>query len=177
MIYFVRHGQTDDNANGNLLTGWSATPLNEKGFAQAREAAENLKDIKFDICFCSPLLRTRQTLDEIIKYHKNLNVIYDDRLKERDYGEITGQPANICKFRRWNANDEVPYKMETIPEMFDRIASFYDDLKRNYKGKNILIVAHSGVGRMTHFYFNGKPQDNDYSNFEIGNAKVMEIEL
>ena len=176
MIYFVRHGQTDDNANGKL-TGWSATPLNEKGFAQAREAAENLKDIKFDICFCSPLLRTKQTLDEIIKYHKNLNVIYDDRLKERDYGEVTGQPANICKFRRWNANDEIPYKMETIPEMFDRIASFYDDLKRNYKGKNILIVAHSGVGRMTHFYFNGKPQDNDYSNFEIGNAKVMEIEI
>ena len=177
MIYFVRHGQTDDNANGNLLTGWSATPLNKKGFAQAREAAENLKDIKFDICFCSPLLRTKQTLDEIIKYHKNLNVIYDDRLKERDYGEITGQPASICKFRRWNANDEIPYKMETIPEIFDRVANFYDDLKRDYKGKNILIVAHSGVGRMTHFYFNGKPQDNDYSNFEIGNAKVMEIEI
>ena len=77
MIYFVRHGQTDDNANGNLLTGWSATPLNEKGFAQARETAENLNDIKFDICFCSPLLRTRQTLNEIIKYHKNLNVVYD----------------------------------------------------------------------------------------------------
>lgn len=177
MIYFVRHGQTDDNANGSLLSGWSATPLNEKGFAQAREVAKNLKDIKFDVCFCSPLVRTKQTLDEIIKYHKNLNVIYDDRLKERDYGEITGQPASICKFRRWNANDEIPYKMETIPEMFDRIASFYDDLKRNYEGKNILIVAHSGVGRMTYFYFNGKPQDNDYSNFEINNAKVMEIEL
>lgn len=176
MIYFVRHGQTDDNVNGSLLSGWSATPLNEKGFAQAREVAKNLKDIKFDVCFCSPLVRTKQTLDEIIKYHKNLNVIYDDRLKERDYGEITGQPASICKFRRWNANDEIPYKMETIPEMFDRIASFYDDLKKNYEGKNILIVAHSGVGRMTYFYFNGKPQDNDYSNFEINNAKVMEIE-
>ena len=151
--------------------------LNEIGFAQAREVAKNLKDIKFDVYFCSPLVRTKQTLDEIIKYHKNLNVIYDDRLKERDYGEITGQPASICKFRRWNANDEIPYKMETIPEMFDRIASFYDDLKRNYEGKNILIVAHSGVGRMTYFYFNGKPQDNDYSNFEINNAKVMEIEI
>ena len=61
--------------------------LKEKGFEQAKETAKNLKDIKFDICFCSPLLRTRQTLDEIIKYHQNLNVIYDDRLKERDYGD------------------------------------------------------------------------------------------
>ena len=84
MIYFVRHGQTDDNANGNLLTGWSATPLNERGFAQARETAAALKDIKFDVCFCSPLLRTRQTLEEILKFHEGLSIIFDDRLKERD---------------------------------------------------------------------------------------------
>ncbi len=81
------------------------------------------------------LLRTRQTLDEIIKYHKNLKVIFDDRLKERDYGEITGQPASVCNFRRWNANDEIPFKMETIPQMFDRVAKFYDDLKKIIKGK------------------------------------------
>lgn len=135
MIYFVRHGQTDDNANGNLLTGWSANPLNEKGLAQARETAENLKDVKFDICFCSPLKRTKQTLDEIIKEHKNLKVVFDDRLKERDYGEITGQPASVCKFNRWNANDKIPFKMETIPQMFDRVAKFYDDLKKIIKGK------------------------------------------
>ncbi len=118
MIYFVRHGQTDDNANGNLLTGWSATPLNERGFSQARETAAALKDIKFDVCFCSPLLRTRQTLEEILKFHEGLSVFFDDRLKERDYGEITGKPANICKFKRWNANDEIPFEMESIPKMY-----------------------------------------------------------
>lgn len=177
MIYFVRHGQTDDNANGNILTGWGATPLNEKGFEQAKETALELKDVKFDICFCSPLIRTRQTLNEILKYHEDLQVIFDDRLKERDYGEIMGKPADICKFRRWNANDEIPFKMESIPQMFDRVASFYDELKKKYFGKNILIVSHSGVGRLTHFYFNGKPQDGDYSNFKIENAKVMEIEF
>ena len=65
--------------------------------------------------------------------------------------------------------------MESIPEMFERVSNFYDYLKENFAGKNILIVAHSGVGRLTHFYFNGKPKDNDYSNFEIGNAKIMTI--
>ena len=175
MIYFVRHGQTDDNANGNLLTGWSDTPLNKNGIEQAKETAKNLKTINFEICFCSPLLRARQTLDEIKKYHKNLKVIFDDRLKERDYGEITKKPAGICNFRRWNANDKIPFKMESIPEMFKRVASFYDDLKKDYIGKNILIVSHSGVGRLSYFYFNGKPQDGDYSDFKIDNAKVMEL--
>ncbi len=173
MIYFVRHGQTDDNANGNLLTGWNATPLNAKGIEQAKEIAKELKNIRFDICYCSPLLRAKQTLNEILKYHKDLKVIFDDRLKERDYGEITGLPASICKFRRWNANDEIPYKMESIPKMFKRIAKFYDDILPKTKGKNILIVAHSGVGRLSYFYFTGKPTNGDYSNFQLGNAKYM----
>ncbi len=177
MIYFVRHGQTDDNANGNILTGWMATPLNEVGLKQAEGTAKELKDIKFDICFCSPLKRTKQTLEAIKKYHQDLKVVFDDRLKERNYGEITGKPSSICKFRRWNGNDELPFKMESIDEMFDRIADFYDDIKNKYKGKNILIVSHSGVGRLTYFYFNGKPKDNDYSNFAIDNAEVMKFEF
>ena len=31
MIYFVRHGQTNDNAKGNLLSGWNNISLNCKG--------------------------------------------------------------------------------------------------------------------------------------------------
>ncbi len=175
MIYFVRHGQTFDNANGNLLTGWSDTPLNEVGFNQAKATALELKEIKFDVCYCSPLIRAKQTLNEILKYHKNLKVIFDDRLKERDYGEVTLKPASICKFNRWNENDKIPFKMESIPQMFIRIENFYNEILPITKYKNVLIVAHSGVGRLTYFYFNGKPLDGDYSNFKLDNAKVIEF--
>ena len=176
MIYYVRHGQTDDNINGNLLTGWNDVPLNNEGLKQAEVAANALKDMHFDICFCSPLLRTKQTLDQILKYHPNLKVVFDDRLKERDWGEITGQPASVCKFRRWNANDISPFKIESIAEMFDRVASFYEDIKK-YSGKNILIVAHSGVARITYHYFYGKPVDGDYSVFKLDNAQVLKIDF
>ncbi len=176
MIYFVRHGQTDDNANGNLLTGWSETPLNKVGLMQADKTAIQLKDIKFDICFCSPLLRARQTLEKIMKYHKNLKIIYDERLKERDYGEITGKPASICNFKRWNANDKIPYRMESIDQLYCRVSNFYDEINDKYKNKSILVVAHSGVGRMSYFYFNGKPKDNDYSNFQLDNARVIQFQ-
>ena len=46
MIYFVRHEQTFDNTNGNLLTGWSDTPLNEVVFNQAKSTALELKNLK-----------------------------------------------------------------------------------------------------------------------------------
>ena len=176
MIYFVRHGQTFDNANGNLLTGWGSTPLNETGIEQAKKTAQELKEVSFDVCFCSPLKRTKQTLEEILVYHKDLEVIYDDRLKERDYGEITGKPADICKFRRWNSNDYIPYKIESIDEMYARVASFYDGIKEEYKDKKVLIVSHSGVARLSYFYFNGKPTDGDYTNFAIKNAEVVKFD-
>lgn len=174
MIYFVRHGQTDDNIK-EIYTGWLETPLNNKGVEQAKETAFNLKDKHFDICYCSPLIRAKQTLNEILKYHKDLKVVFDDRLKERDYGEITGKSASeVVKFNRWNDNEIPPYKMESISHLYNRVASFYDEILES-KGENILIVAHSGVSRVSYAYFNGKPADNDYSNLSVENAKCVEF--
>lgn len=176
MIYFVRHGETDNNKNGNILTGNLSTPLNSTGLKQTKEAAEKLKNIHFDVCYCSPLTRTKQTLKEIKKYHKDLKIIFDDRLKERDYGEITGQPSSVCKFRRWHADDKIPFKMESISEMFERVSSFYDEILPENKNKNVLIVSHSGTGRISHFYFKGKPKDNDYSGFQLNNSEIIMFE-
>jgi len=66
MIYYVRHGQSTDNVY-DLITGRNDVYLTEKGVAQAKETAKLLADIKLDMCFCSPLIRTRQTLNEILK--------------------------------------------------------------------------------------------------------------
>lgn len=175
MIYFVRHGQTCDNAN-RIIQGDG--PLSKLGFNQAKEAGITLKDVKFDICFCSPLLRTRQTLDEIKVYHNNLKAIYDDRLIERKYGVAVGKPydsiPNIDK--RWIANCTLPFNIETIDSLYDRVASFYDDIKEEWKDKNVLVVAHSGVGRVTNAYFNGKPKNGDYRGFKVKNAEIVKFD-
>lgn len=177
MIYFVRHGQTYDNAvKPEILSGHNKVKLTAKGIEQAKQSALELKDIKFDICFCSPLKRAKQTLKELKRYHKKLKVIYDVRIKERDYGEVTNQPTSVCKFDRWNANDPIPFKMESVQQIFNRVACFYEDINKTYKGKNVLVVAHSGVARMTHFYFNGKPDNGDYSTFSLKNGEIMKLE-
>ena len=70
MLYFVRHGVTDWNENTTpdgrhapKCQGRADIPLNQNGIAQAKELAKNIKDIKFDKVYCSPLTRTRQTCD------------------------------------------------------------------------------------------------------------------
>lgn len=173
MLYFVRHGQTDDNKNGNLLTGWVDTPLNETGIKQARDAALNLKDTSIDICYCSPLSRARSTMEEIKKYHPNLQVIYDDRLKERYYGELTGTPAESLPFARWDGKANIPDSMESIIHLYNRVASFYREILVKEKGKNVLVVAHSGIGRATYYYFNGLPENLDFTSANIKNAEVL----
>ena len=176
MIYLVRHGETNDNKN-HIIQGNKS--LNRIGRKQVKETAITLKDVDFDICFCSPLKRTKQTAKSLLKFHKNLQIVYDDRLTERRYGELVGicydTIPNYAKVR-WNANEKFVASAEQVLEFYDRIAGFYDEILPKYKNKNILIVAHSGVARMTYFYFNGKPENNDFTDFKINNAHIMQVE-
>lgn len=176
MIYFVRHGRTDDN-NHNILTGWNDVPLNSVGIEQASQAAQKLKNIKFDICFCSPLLRTKQTLQQILQYHPNLKVVYDDRLKERTFGEKDGSRVEDLPFDRWDPNHPQIFKgFESVQEVYNRIKDFWDYIKLNYPQKNILVVSHSGIGRVSNVYFNGLPQNGSYTDFQVKNGGIAEFE-
>lgn len=176
MIYLVRHGQTDDNKN-HIIQG--NNPLNENGRKQVEETALILKDIQFDVCFCSPMKRTVETMESIVKYHTETPIIMDERLKERNYGDLVGicyDTISQYSAIRWNQKYIIHETVETPNQLFERVSGFYDEILPQYKGKNILIIAHSGIARMTYFYFNGKPKDEDYTGFEIKNAHILQIE-
>lgn len=176
MIYFVRHGQTDYNLN-KIYAGQQDIPLNQNGIDQAKLTAIDLQDINFDVCFCSPLIRAKQTCEEILKYHKELFPIYDDRLKERFYGDLENKTVGSIKFNRWKIGEDdkqtKSLHIEDILNVYDRVSNFFDEVLDKYKDKNILVVAHSGIGRIGYAYFNGFPPDNDFSTFKIPNAGVV----
>lgn len=64
MIYLVRHGQTDWNKL-KVMQGRTDIPLNEKGIEQAKVVGEKLRGINFDAIFYSPLLRAKQTMQNL----------------------------------------------------------------------------------------------------------------
>lgn len=177
MIYYVRHGQTD--ANFNRMRTSSDIGINDNGIMQAKETAEQLRDVEFDICFCSPLLRTKQTCEIILKYHPNLTPIYDDRLVERTYGTLQDAPLNAIPFNRWQMGkfeeETKAFGMETIGQVYERVKSFFDEIKSKYKDKNILVVSHGGTGRLVCAYFKGFPKDGDLSapDFKVKNAQAV----
>ncbi len=57
----------------------------------AENAAKEYKNVHFDVCYCSPLTRARQTADIVLRDRdEKVPVIIDDRLIEMGFGEYEG---------------------------------------------------------------------------------------
>lgn len=89
-LYLVRHGQTDWNLQ-DKIQGWADVPLNDAGIKQAERLRDQLhkKNIIPDKVYASPLQRVRSTA-KIITDGKQ-QIIIDERLMERNVGELEGR--------------------------------------------------------------------------------------
>lgn len=174
-IYVMRHGRTDDN-DKQILNGRNDEDINETGIAQATAAREVYEKLDIDLIVCSPMKRTRHTADVVNT--KNLPIVYDERLIERDTGELTGRHIS-GEFRDvyWNYYS-TEYDVEHVKELFDRVHPVIDDIKEKYADKNVLIVTHNGVARAIYSYFNKIPEDGNMLNVGIlKNCQITEYEV
>ena len=88
MLYIMRHGKTEWNEL-HKLQGQTDIPLNENGRKMAREAGKRYREIHFDICYCSPLIRAKETA-ELVLEGRAVPIVTDDRLMEMCFGEYEG---------------------------------------------------------------------------------------
>lgn len=93
-IYLFRHGQTTFNRD-QKFTGWKDPKLTNLGFRQARTLAKKLRNKKFQLAFQTRLVRSKQTLNEVLKYHPECKkIVTDKRMIERNYGLLNGTSHN-----------------------------------------------------------------------------------
>lgn len=175
-VLLTRHGQTEWNVLGKVQ-GRADIELNEKGIRQAEETGKVLKKEKIDLIICSPLKRAKQTA-EIICKDRNIPIIYDEDVIERDFGEFEGINKKEFDFEGyWSYKQNNKYeKAENIKDFFDRVYSFLDKIKEEYKVKRILIVAHGGISIPVNCYFNGIPEDDNLLNLVLGNCEVAKYQ-
>ena len=173
MVYIIRHGQTDWNKE-KIMQGQTDIPLNETGILQAKAQGKELKNILFDCVYCSPLIRTRQTLE-------NLNIkckiapFFDERLKERNYGEFEKSPKNSFDYNQfWNYSANLKYiKAESCQDFFKRVITLFEEIKQKFKDKNILIVTHAGITKVAKCYFDGWLKDCEIGPYLPENAEIL----
>ena len=172
MIYLVRQGQTDWNLF-KRANGITETFLNQTGIEQSKAQAKNLEDINFDVCFCSPQIRTRQTCEIIYQG----STIFDDRLTEINCGEFEGMEETPEMMKVVMQAAQIGDKgTERIDVFMKSNIDFCDMINNEYKGRNILIVTHAANVRVIIYYFLGKPKDYDFNKTLIGNGEVMMFE-
>ena len=175
-ILLVRHGQTEWNAQKKVM-GRYDEPLNKEGLKQAEETRSSLLNTDIDLIICSPLLRAKQTA-EIINKDRNIPIIYDDRIIERDFGELEGMKTEDFDFHGfWNYYKNEKYKRaENIQDFFKRINDFLEDISKKYADKKVLIVAHGGVSiPITCFYNHNIPQGSLVeAGLVLGNCQVAQ---
>ena len=138
-ITLIRHAESVYNEK-RLLQGQVDCELSKKGLKETKEKSKNFPS-NFDICFCSPLKRTKQTAEILVPY---LNKIYDERIIERGLGDWENTP-NTDEKQFLMHNKTVPPNGETFEEFDNRILDFLEMLKKDYNNKKILIVTHGGV--------------------------------
>ena len=171
MIYIVRHGQTDWNLEGRYA-GRKDVELNTKGIEEAKNIYNELKNIKFDKVFSSPLKRAYKTAQIIC----DNEIITDERLIERCNGELEGKLKEECPSNIDFNDPNTGLGIESIIDFRKRIFVFFDEITKKYKGKNVLVVTHAGVGIYARCYFEGDPLDGDYSKYKIKNCEVIKYE-
>jgi len=158
-IYYIRHGETEWNAQGRLQ-GVQDVPLNDLGRRQAAGAGRVLADlfardgrgVQSLNFVASPLGRARQTM-ELVRGALKLplsDYAIDDRLREIGYGEWEGstlvemQAQNPELFARRQAEKWTvsPPGGESYVAVQVRVSDWYNALTAA-----TVAVAHGGTAR------------------------------
>ena len=99
--------------------------LNETGKKQAEETGKKLLNYDIDVIIASPLKRAKKTA-EIIRGNRNIEILLDDGLKERAFGEFEGKTREEFDFNEiWNYKLNKHYeRAESTSELFERVQGF-----------------------------------------------------
>ncbi len=152
MLYIMRHGKTDWNVL-RRLQGRTDIPLNQEGRKMAEEAAERYRHIHFDICYCSPLERARETAQIVLK-GRDIPILCDDRLQEMSFGICEGMvdskdmPNHPIETLFRDPEAYIPAEGgETFEELFARTGAFLTEVVEPAlkEQKDILIVGHGAM--------------------------------
>ena len=164
-LVIVRHGHSEGNlvideakkGNDGLFTPdfrerpghrWRLTPEGREQAATAGKWIINNLSARFDRYYASPYIRTQETAARLSLPDTEWRL--DQRLRERDWGEIGSMPRPEQK-SRYPQNAFIkeidalywrPPGGESIADVRLRVRNFFDTLHRECEGQSVLVVTH-----------------------------------
>jgi valyl-tRNA synthetase len=178
--FLVRHGQTDWNKE-ERSQGQPGAPLNETGRAQARATGEMLKGEKIDLIISSDLSRAHETAEIIGKVNGVKEIILDEALRERHFGEGEGmiiEERNAKYGDLFHSYDQSFPGGETFEEVERRAVAALHAHRKNYLHKNVVIVAHGGTIRALQKHLRNIAVADFFNEIRgLDNAEAITLEI
>lgn len=171
-LYFVRHGQTVWNVE-NKICGATDIELTPLGHEQALETGKKIlaQGIRADEILYSPLVRARDTAMHISEM-TGIPAREEARLREQNFGKYEATPRNGAEFAQAKKQFVCRYEGgESMLHLAQRIYNLLDEVVTS--DKTYILVAHNGIARVVHSYFNEMTND-EYAAFGVDNCAVSE---
>lgn len=173
-FFIVRHGETEAKNNplergGSLVSGHLETPITKKGKEDMEKVGAQYKDIKFDVCYISPLARSRESAAAFLKGAEQEWLLEDLKVREDlieiNYGPHEGMPVSVVsKIKKDFFESPEGKKVDGLGYIFPGMHPIYGEqesfragasryslalkkIAQENPGKNILVISHSGVMR------------------------------
>lgn len=147
IFFLVRHGEGEQNVLRilNSLSEGERFGLTDAGRAQVAATAKELADENVDVMYSSPIRRTRET-SEIISIATGVEIRFDERLRETDFGVWSGRSADDF----WKKYPDPMSRLDGHAEdglegfraMRMRLAEFLREVLVEHAGERIVLVSH-----------------------------------
>jgi broad specificity phosphatase PhoE len=139
-LFLEMHATSVDNVAGRA-SGWDDVDLADIGVRQAHELGTRYADRDLAAVFCSELRRARRTA-EIAFPGGSVRVVVDARLRECDYGRLTGSTVSTIDRLRVESVDTPFPGGESYQQVTGRVKSCLDDIAADPDRRPVLVIGH-----------------------------------
>jgi len=145
-IITIQHTQSVHHTNG-MIGSWTDWDLTEIGKIQAENIGKKLSteyDNEKFVMYSSPLKRSLQTAEIVSKYF-DIEINFDDSLKERNLGMAVGKSVDWFRENMQRQEHTIDDRFfddgESRNDLWNRLLPFYEKILSS-KDENIIIVSH-----------------------------------
>lgn len=184
-IYFVRHGEGQDNLARKFSSTWMDHPLTERGRQQAEQTGKYLRGLHVDKIFCSPMKRAHETA-RIIAGQLHMDLIVLDEFRELNVGDLEGRDFTDENWaiyhdvtNQWyagNPHASFPGGEDDVM-IWERTRRGYLKVLQEHENSQFVIVGHGGIFAATLKEFVPGLDIHWLQNAVYYNCAVTELEV
>jgi probable phosphoglycerate mutase len=183
-VVLVRHGETDWNRDMRVQ-GWAASPLNDRGRAQARDVGRALADdYDVDRLVASDLRRTRETTAHLRSAASFPDPEFSHDWRERCFGAFQGLTDEqvFHEFPEHDASlgmvglESTPERGESLLDVHERVTTAWEGIVETADpDETVLVVTHGGPIYLVLAAVRGRSLPDALADYHQHNCAINEF--